>query len=113
MHDSIHVEAVTSRTTAWSVAHVVFGMLAIMLLSSSASAFAVCEQEVARLCSSGSPRCIEDATKTIAQASSDCKTPEGRKDKGPMWQSTPDFFDGQPIEKVFWRCVARICDGIQ
>lgn len=87
-------------------------IVAIMCLG-SAYVFAACEEEAARLCSSTGARCLEDAAKSVEQAISDCHTPEGRKQHASLWQATPQFFDGQPQEHVFWRCVSRLCEAPQ
>lgn len=86
-------------------------VVAATLLFGTTYAFAACEQESALLCSSGDPRCLEDAVKSVEQAASDCQTQEGRLKNASLWEATPQFFDGEPHEHVFWRCVARLCDG--
>lgn len=84
--------------------------IAGMLFYGNTYAFAACEQEVASLCSSGDSRCLQDAAQSVAQAANDCKTPEVRQRNASLWQATPQFFDGQPNEHAFWRCVAQLCD---
>ena len=91
----------------------VIRIIATALLMSGTQAFAACEQESALLCSSGDPRCLEDAANWVAQAAGDCKTPQGRLQNAAMWQAAPQFFDGEPHEHVFWRCIARLCDAPQ
>ncbi len=89
------------------------GMLAIVLLMRGGIALGACEQEAAQLCSSGDPRCLEGAAKSVEQAMADCKTREGKQQNAALWEATPTFFDGQPYEHRFWRCVARACDESQ
>ena len=110
MHGSIHLDAARFRQRTRHAGGVAIDMLAIVLLLSGGSAFAACEQEAARLCASGDSRCLDSAAQSVEQAVSDCKTPEGRQEKAALWQATPAFFDGQPYEHMFWRCVARLCD---
>lgn len=78
MHGSIHFEAARFRPLARRAGDAVIDMLAIVLLLGGGSAFAACEHEAERLCSSGDPRCLTDAAKSVEQAVADCKTPEGR-----------------------------------
>jgi hypothetical protein len=110
MHGSIRFRAARYRRHSQRAGGTAIGMLAIVLLLSGSTAFAACEQEAARLCASGDSRCLEGAAKSVEQAISDCKTPEGRQEKAALWQATPTFFDGQPDEHRFWRCVASLCD---
>ncbi|PVX81282.1 hypothetical protein [Paraburkholderia unamae] len=87
-------------------------VLAAVLCLGSCDAFAAaCDQEAAVLCSSGNPRCLEDAARSVQQAIKDCDTPEGKMQNAGLWLATPDFFDGEPHEHVFWRCVARLCES--
>lgn len=113
MHCSIHFDAASFRPRARQAGSAAIDMLAIVLLLSGGSAFAACEQEAARLCASGDSRCLEGAAKSVEQAASDCKTSEGRQQNAALWQATPAFFDGQPYEHTFWRCVASLCDDRQ
>jgi hypothetical protein len=110
MHCSIHLDAQRWRPCARRTYGAATCMLAIVLLVNGGTAFAACEQEAARLCASGDSGCLEDAAKSVEQAISDCKTSEGRQQNGALWQATPTFFDGQPHERMFWRCVAHLCD---
>ena len=86
-------------------------IVATVLSLGSGYAFAACEQETALLCSSGDPRCLADAAKTVAQVTGECSTPQGRSQHAALWQATPAFFDGEPHEHVFWRCVSQLCDA--
>jgi hypothetical protein len=86
------------------------GMLVIVSLTHGGTALGACEREAAQLCSSGDPRCLEGAAQSVEQAMADCKTPEGRQQNAALWQATPTFFDGEPYEHRFWRCVAHVCD---
>lgn len=110
MRCSIRFKAARSHLRARMAGHATIETLAIAVLLSSGTAFAACEQEAARLCASGDPRCLEGAAKSVEQAINDCKTSEGRKQNAALWQATPSFFDGQPYEHMFWRCVARMCE---
>jgi hypothetical protein len=85
----------------------------VSLCLGSSYAYAACEQEAASLCADGNPRCLQDAAKSVEQAANDCKTPEGRQQNASLWEATPSFFDNAPYEHIFWRCVARQCDGSQ
>ncbi|HEY1608970.1 MAG TPA: hypothetical protein VGG24_06870 [Paraburkholderia sp.] len=86
-------------------------IIATAILSGIGNAFAACEEEAAGLCASGDPDCVSGATKWVAQATADCSTPDGRQQHAAMWQATVGFFDGEPLEHVFWRCIAQICDA--
>jgi hypothetical protein len=88
-------------------------IISIVLCLGGSYAYAACEQEAAALCSGGNPHCLEDAARSVEQATNDCKTPEGRQQYASLWQATPSFFDNAPHEHVFWRCVARQCDAPQ
>jgi hypothetical protein len=88
-------------------------LFSFSLVLVSGYGYAACEQEAASLCSDGNPRCLQDAAKSVEQAADDCRTPEGRQQNASLWEATPSFFDNAPHEHVFWRCVARQCDGSQ
>jgi len=82
---------------------------AAALLLESSSLYAFCEAEARSACAVNDQQCIDNAGTVATNAVRDCKVSVGRTGNAQLWIATQNFFDGQPQEKQYWRCVATAC----
>jgi hypothetical protein len=82
---------------------------AIALLLESPCLYAFCETEAMSACGASDQQCVSDAATAVTHALRDCKASVAGNGNAQLWTASQNFFDGQPQEKQFWRCVATAC----
>jgi len=92
------------KSNARRLAFLCIGATALLLESPGIYAF--CETEARSACAETDQQCIDNAGTAVTNAVRDCKVSAGNAQ---LWIATPNFFDGRPQEKQFWRCVATAC----
>jgi hypothetical protein len=80
------------------------GVLAAVWLAAGGTAFAAGGQQVARLCASGDPQCLEDAAKSLGQAINVCDKSNGKQNKVKTWPFMADLPGDQPVAPSLSRC---------
>lgn len=84
---------------------------AVALLLESPCLYAFCETEAMSACAANDQQCVDDAGTAVTHAVRDCKASVAGNGNARLWTASQNFFDGQPQEKQFWRCVATACTG--
>jgi hypothetical protein len=111
MINGLNVRAVrhpgAEKSKARRLAFVCIGATALLLESPSVYAF--CETEARSACAKNDQQCIDNAGTAVTNAVRDCKVSVGKAGNAQLWTATPNFFDGRPQEKQYWRCVATAC----